>query len=131
MDLITLIWNVYPDVCYSDIVLSYRCNEELMRLALYENGPLAVGFEVRNDFMQYKGGVYQHTGLTDKFNPFELTNHAVLVVGYGEDEATGLPFWSVKNSWGTSWGEDGFFRILRGADEVGIESMAVEAFPII
>jgi cathepsin C len=41
------------------------------------------------DFQHYKGGIYHHTGLTRGFNPFELTNHVVLVVGYGVDDATG------------------------------------------
>ena len=62
-----------------------------------------------------------------KFNPFEVTNHAVLVVGYGEEN--GVKYWIVKNSWGTSWGEDGYFRIRRGTDELGIESLAVYAVP--
>nr|XP_054751557.1 dipeptidyl peptidase 1-like isoform X2 [Lytechinus pictus] len=109
------------------------CNEELMRLALVKNGPIAVGFEVYGDFMSYKGGVYHHTGIKNSllgFNPFELTNHAVLVVGYGVDEASGLSFWTVKNSWGTGWGEDGYFRIQRGNDECAIESMAMQSFPV-
>jgi len=55
-----------------------------------------------------------------------LTNHAVLLVGYGTDDETGEDYWIVKNSWGTRWGEDGFFRIRRGVDECGIESIAVE-----
>ena len=63
------------------------------------------------------------------FNPFELTNHAVLLVGWGEEN--GLPFWSVKNSWGEGWGEDGYFRIVRGRDELEIESLAFESFPIL
>ena len=62
-----------------------------------------------------------------KFNPFEVTNHAVLVVGYGEEND--VKYWIVKNSWGTSWGEDGYFRIRRGTDELGIESLAVYAVP--
>ena len=56
------------------------CNEAVMRLSLVKNGPMVVAFEVYNDFYKYAGGIYHHTGLTDKqnfgFNPFELTNHA-------------------------------------------------------
>lgn len=71
------------------------------------------------------------TGLTDKFNPFEITNHVVAIVGYGADKETGEKFWIVKNSWGESWGESGFFRIRRGTDECSIESIAVSAQPIL
>lgn len=110
--------------------ISSRCNEELMKINLVKNGPLAVSFEVYNDFFHYKGGVYVHTGLQEKFNPFEITNHAVLLVGYGVDAATGVKFWTVKNSWGTEWGEDGYFRIRRGTDECAIESIAVQSFPL-
>ena len=105
------------------------CNEQEMMVELANNGPIAVSFEVYDDFLHYKGGIYQHTGLEDKFNPWEITNHVVLVVGYGEENGT--PYWIVKNSWGTSWGEDGFFRILRGADECSIESIAVAMTPLI
>ncbi|XP_041350436.1 dipeptidyl peptidase 1-like isoform X2 [Gigantopelta aegis] len=107
------------------------CNEAVLMINLVEYGPIAVGFEVFPDFMHYKGGIYRHTGLTDKFNPFELTNHAVLLVGYGVDEASGDKFWIVKNSWGPKWGEEGYFRILRGVDECAFESMGVQAFPIL
>lgn len=107
-----------------------RCNEELMKINLVKNGPLSVAFEVYSDFFHYKGGVYVHTGLQEKFNPFEITNHAVLLVGYGVDAATGVKFWTVKNSWGTQWGEDGYFRIRRGTDECSIESIAVQSFPL-
>ena len=101
-----------------------------MMLALIKDGPIAVGFEVYQDFYAYKGGVYEHTSIVDRFNPLQLTNHAVLVVGYGVDGETGLKYWVVENSWGEDWGEKGFFRIRRGTDECAIESMAVEAFPI-
>ncbi|CAH2225561.1 dipeptidyl peptidase 1 [Pelobates cultripes] len=105
------------------------CNEALMKYELLMGGPLAVAFEVYDDFMHYGGGIYHHTGLQDKFNPFQLTNHAVLLVGYGE-ESNGEKYWIVKNSWGESWGEKGYFRIRRGTNECAIESIAVSASPI-
>ena len=60
----------------------------------------------------------------------QLTNHAVVVVGYGTDAETGEDYWTVKNSWGTTWGEQGYFRIRRGTDECGIESLPMESTPI-
>ncbi|XP_006820705.1 dipeptidyl peptidase 1-like [Saccoglossus kowalevskii] len=107
------------------------CNEALMKIELVKNGPMAVAFMVYDDFMSYQGGIYHHTGLQDKFNPFEITNHAVLLVGYGYDHDTKEKFWIVKNSWGTGWGEEGYFRIRRGNDECSIESIAVESTPIL
>lgn len=87
-----------------------------------------MSFEVYDDFMQYKSGVYFHTAIhtqTRPFKPFEvrrtggstdnpqLTNHAVLLVGYGTDPTLG-DYWTVKNSWGEGWGEGGYFRIRWG-----------------
>jgi cathepsin C len=103
------------------------CSEEEMMLAL-QDGPVSVSFEVTPDFEHYKRGVYHATGLTDRFNPFRITNHVVLIVGYGEEG--GVKYWTVKNSWGASWGEDGFFRIRRGTNELNIESMAVVSTPV-
>ncbi|XP_014325848.1 dipeptidyl peptidase 1 [Xiphophorus maculatus] len=106
------------------------CSETAMMLELVNNGPMAVALEVYPDFMAYKGGIYHHTGLADSINPFELTNHAVLLVGYGRCHKTGQKYWIVKNSWGAQWGEEGYFRIRRGSDECAIESIAVAAKPI-
>ncbi|XP_068122880.1 dipeptidyl peptidase 1 [Hyperolius riggenbachi] len=106
------------------------CNEAYMKLELILGGPLAVAFEVYDDFMHYSGGIYHHTGLQNKFNPFQLTNHAVLLVGYGQDAQNGEKYWIVKNSWGEGWGEKGYFRIRRGVNECAIESIAVSATPI-
>ncbi|CAH8558955.1 unnamed protein product [Heterobilharzia americana] len=109
-------------------------NEELMQLELIHNGPFPVGFEVYEDFQYYKTGVYHHTGLHNQrytFDPFELTNHAVLLVGYGVDKLSGEPYWKIKNSWGHGWGEQGFFRILRGRDECSVESLGVRFDPVL
>ncbi|CAG5118438.1 unnamed protein product [Candidula unifasciata] len=109
------------------------CNEALMKKAVYTNGPLAVSFEVYNDFMNYESGIYvhkRHGVQSDRFNPFEITNHVVLIVGWGVDTNLGEKYWIVKNSWGTSWGLSGYFWIRRGTDECGIESIAAESTPV-
>ncbi|XP_071548233.1 dipeptidyl peptidase 1-like [Panulirus ornatus] len=103
------------------------CNEESMLQALVEHGPIAVAYFVYDDFYNYEGGVYHHTGLKNEFNPLEAMNHAVLLVGYGVDANTGEKFWTVKNSWGADWGEEGYFRIRRGTNECSIESAAFES----
>ncbi|XP_002160467.3 dipeptidyl peptidase 1 [Hydra vulgaris] len=103
------------------------CNEVLMRVALNKIGPLAVNIEVYPDLQFYRSGIYHHTELDFKFNPFEITNHVVVVVGYGEED--GQKYWIVKNSWGEEWGEKGYFRIRRGTDEIAIESLVVYAVP--
>lgn len=114
-------------------------NEDVMKMELVRNGPIAVGFMVYPDFYSYKGDVYERdpksqsklmSAAPDNFNPFELTDHAVLVVGYGTDAKSGKDYWIVKNSWGRGWGMDGYFWIRRGNDECGIESLAVAATPI-
>ena len=62
------------------------CNEALMRIELVKNGRIAVSFEVYDDFLNYKSGIYRHTGVRNVdnfgFNPFELTNHVVAIVLY-------------------------------------------------
>jgi cathepsin L len=62
-------------------------------------------------FQSYKSGV-----LTGKCG--QRLDHGVLLVGYGTDSSSGLDYWKVKNSWGTSWGEGGYIRILRSADDL-------------
>jgi len=84
---------------------------------LSSNGPVTAAYTVYEDFLAYKSGVYQHV------SGAELGGHAVEIIGYGTDN--GVKYWTVKNSWNPSWGDNGFFKILRGADECGIESEIV------
>jgi len=78
------------------------CTEELMRQEIFENGPIAISFEVYSDFFGYKGGIYVHQNGTSEeeevtINPWQITNHVVLIVGWGVSNDS-VPYWSVKNS---------------------------------
>jgi hypothetical protein len=54
-----------------------------------------------------------------------LGSHAVRIVGWGVDEASGHKYWRVANSWNTFWGEGGFFRLRRGINACGILNTVV------
>lgn len=90
-------------------------DEAQMVEAIYKHGPVSVAFEVVSDFRDYKTGVYSSTLCK---NSTQDVNHAVLAVGYGTEDGT--PYWIVKNSWGTAWGDEGYFKIERGVNMCGI-----------
>jgi len=99
-------------------------SEKDMMRELVTGGPLVASFEPKNDLMYYGGGVYK--SLPNQRTEWERVDHAVLLVGFGED-VKGQKYWLLQNSWGEHWGEDGFFRMHRGSDESGIESIVVSA----
>ena len=92
-----------------------------MMKEIYARGPITCGIAVPNDLLDYKGGIYE-----DKTGDHGLC-HAVSVVGWGEEN--GVKYWIVRNSWGTFWGENGWFRVVRGVDNLGIESECQWAVP--
>uniref|UniRef100_A0A8R1DSY9 Pept_C1 domain-containing protein n=1 Tax=Caenorhabditis japonica TaxID=281687 RepID=A0A8R1DSY9_CAEJA len=85
------------------------------------HGPVEVAFTVYEDFYQYTSGVYVHT------SGEELGGHAVRILGWGTENGT--PYWLVANSWNVAWGENGYFRIIRGTNECGIEHAVVGGIP--
>ena len=95
-------------------------NEESIKVAITQ-GALQTAFTVYSDFMYYSGGIYQH-----KSGSVE-GGHAVTFVGYGEENK--VKYWLVRNSWGEDWGEKGYFRIIRGKSECGIEDSCFLAHP--
>jgi cathepsin B len=89
--------------------------EKAIQQLIMTGGPVETAFSVYSDFENYAGGVYQHTGGQ------MLGGHAVKFVGWGVDN--GVKYWKVANSWNPYWGEEGYFRIVRGlmAKNGGIE----------
>jgi len=90
-------------------------NPESIQTNILAYGPVEAGFSVYEDFMHYKGGIYKHTSGS------MLGGHAVKIVGWGQEGDT--KYWIVANSWNTTWGENGFFRIAFG--ECGIDKQCV------
>jgi len=83
------------------------------------------GIEATDGLEAYKGGIYS------EYVPSPQINHVISVVGWGLDSASNTPYWIVRNSWGTPWGEDGWFRIVMGKPEynLGIETGCHWAVP--
>jgi len=92
-----------------------------MKKEIYARGPLACGIADPQALKDYTGGIY-----CDDTGAMEIT-HDISIVGYGVEE--GQKYWLVRNSWGTHWGEDGFFRVCRGVNNINIESDCAWATP--
>lgn len=97
-------------------ISSYRIiqpgNEDDIIAAVAEHGAVSVLISVQEDLEFYTGGVY------DNPNCGTSPAHAVTVIGY--DDVSYI----MKNSWGSAWGESGFFRMIRGKNMCGIANHA-------
>uniref|UniRef100_A0A7N9AK78 Cathepsin 12 n=1 Tax=Mastacembelus armatus TaxID=205130 RepID=A0A7N9AK78_9TELE len=131
--------NTYPytsdtQPCYYDSTLAvahitdYRFipkgDEQALADAVATIGPITVAIDADHaSFLFYSSGIYDEPSC----NPNNLS-HAVLLVGYGSE--AGQDYWIIKNSWGTSWGEGGYMRMIRdGRNTCGIASYAL--YPIL
>jgi cathepsin L len=85
-------------------------DENILKEAVANVGPISVAIEANDNFSNYAGGVYDDP---ECHSDIDVINHAVLIVGYGTDSDTGKDYWLVKNSWNTSWGEEGYIKMVR------------------
>jgi C1A family cysteine protease len=90
-------------------------------------GPVSIALDAETKvFQSYKSGVVTSESCGTNLD------HGVLIVGYGEED--GIKYWLVKNSWGESWGDDGYIKIERSesTNDSGICGIAMQpSFPIV
>ncbi|KRX57550.1 Cathepsin B-like cysteine proteinase 3, partial [Trichinella sp. T9] len=89
---------------------------------IMDHGPVVAAMEIFESFLYYKSGVYSASKHND--DP-SLGLHAVKLIGWGEQKR--IPYWLAVNSWNTTFGEQGLFKIRRGTNECGIENLHVTA----
>ena len=118
--------------CYSSVYIS-GCsnvtsnNQVILQEAVGLVGPISIAIEANPSYFQfYSSGIIS--------DPKCGTNldHYALIVGYGEENNN--KYWIVKNSWGSDWGENGYFRIAKSdsTNDPGICGIAIQAsFPIV
>lgn len=114
----------FPDSSFGVSVKGYEAydfstQEEEMAQKLMKLGPLAVIVDAVS-WQDYQGGIIQHHCSSGE------SNHAVLITGF--DRTGDVPYWIVKNSWGTTWGIDGYVHVKIGANICGIADSVAAVF---
>lgn len=105
-------------------------NEEATMREIFLNGPVVVPIFLLDDFLVYRGGIYQELSTAKQLTGADARRnrivHAVKIVGWGKTQ--GVKWWLIENSWGEDWGEHGFAKIIRGGDVEKRESIVIESY---
>lgn len=99
-------------------------SELYIRDNIYKWGPIATGMKVYPDFYTFdsKRDIYKWNGQGE-----QIGGHAIVLVGWGT--RNNQDYWIVRNSWGKSWGENGYFLMARGVNECEIEANCLGQVP--
>jgi C1A family cysteine protease len=130
--------NPYPGGCPTPTCINPACSYlkqvtewkvipndvDAIKAAIQTYGPVYTSM-----YASFSGfGTYNGTGCMT-YSGTESTNHAVLIVGWDDDLCgSGVGGWIVKNSWGTSWGDNGYFYITYGSASIGSNSNVITGF---
>ncbi|KAL8424688.1 hypothetical protein Efla_006473 [Eimeria flavescens] len=119
------------------------CDEAKIMEEIYNHGPVVAAIDAPDALFLYDDGFFDskpsdHGKLCDSpkkgFTGWEYTNHAISIVGWGEDPPrmpgmAARKFWVVRNTWGNTWGRNGYVKMKRGENLAAIESQAVAIDP--
>ena len=115
----------YRALCYYSVPgIAPHGNEKNIMSEIYTNGPVTTGMEVYSSFYTFnpKTQIYKNND-----NDVRVGGHAIRIVGWGEE--AGVKFWWIANSWGTKWGINGYFRMIRGTNDCKIEENVICGLP--
>ncbi|XGW24101.1 hypothetical protein V3C99_005928 [Haemonchus contortus] len=107
----------YMDKSYGEDAYEVPHSVKAIQREIMKNGPVVGAFTVYEDFSYYKKGIYKHTAGQAR------GGHAIKIIGWGVEND--VPYWLIANSWHNDWGEEGYFRMIRGINECGIEQEVV------
>ena len=116
-------WTIDQPKKYFISEYGYAFGVNQMKAELFSRGPISCGMHVTDKFEAYTGGIYSEKSLL----PFP--NHEIAIVGWGTTDE-GEEYWIGRNSWGTYWGEGGFFRISMHSHNLGITETCTWGVPV-
>nr|DAA06106.1 TPA_inf: cathepsin B [Acyrthosiphon pisum] len=120
--------------CFGNTSISYRGDRRYVErspyVLAYDNmqndimtyGPIESSFDVYDDFISYKSGVYFKSP-----NATYLGGHSVKCIGWGVER--NVSYWLMMNSWNNTWGDGGNFKIRRGTNECQVEDSSTAGMP--